>query len=242
MTTPRSKLRLVLLQIRNHESSLRQEQACFIERCNITAGQLRCINLVESPTIEYSNVKDADAVLIGGAGDFSVTENHPFTAPLAEVSGRLIEDDHPVFAACWGHQFLAAHFGGQVVRDLDRSEIGTFDVTLTSKGSEDPLLAPLPDPFPVQLGHQDCVDRLGEEWEELAFSDRCRNQVIRLKGKPVYGTQFHSEMNEARLRERIDIYYENYMSDPVEYEEMCRSLRPSIDADQLIDRFLTLYT
>ena len=33
MATPRTRLRLVLLQIRNHRISLAQEQSCFIERC-----------------------------------------------------------------------------------------------------------------------------------------------------------------------------------------------------------------
>ena len=35
---------------------------------------------------------------------------------------------------------------------------------------------------------------------ELARSELCPYQAIRLRDKPVYGTQFHSEMNEERLR------------------------------------------
>ncbi|MCP4895728.1 MAG: type 1 glutamine amidotransferase [bacterium] len=242
MTTPRDKLRLVLLQVRNHQSSLMQERECFIERAGISAHQLRCINIVQEPQVRFSEIEDAHAVLIGGAGDYSVTETHPFTEPLSDLAHRLVDADRPLFAACWGHQFLAAHFGGEVVRDVDRAEIGTYDVSLTELGSTDPLLEPLPTAFPAQLGHQDRVERLGSDWDELAFSDLCANQMIRLRDKPVYGTQFHSEMDEARLRERIKVYLQNYMPDPDEYNAMCSRLRPSLDADQLINRFLELYT
>jgi GMP synthase (glutamine-hydrolysing) len=242
MTTPRDKLRLALLQIRNHESSQRQERQCYIERCGVSPDQLNCLNLVKNPRVAISDVQDAHAIFIGGAGDFSVTQTHPFTQPLADLADELIQQDRPIFAACWGHQFLAAHFGGEVIRDLDSAEIGTFNITLTPSGAADPLLADLPSEFPVQLGHQDRVSRLGEDWQELAFSDKCKNQIIRLRNKPVYGTQFHSEMDEARLRDRVGIYVENYLPQPDDFQAMCNTLRPSPEADQLIGRFLELYT
>ena len=85
MATPRTRLRLVLLQVRNELVSLRQEQSCFIERCRVARRQFRFINLPEAPDLKWSDVQDAHAVLIGGAGAFSVTREHPFTAPLREV-------------------------------------------------------------------------------------------------------------------------------------------------------------
>jgi GMP synthase (glutamine-hydrolysing) len=241
MVTPRTQLRLVLLQVRNELVSLKQEQSCFIERCRVARHQFRFINLPESPQLQWSDVEDAHAVLIGGAGAFSVTREHPFTAPLREVVQRLIEDGRPVFGACWGHQFLADLGGGTVIEDKERSEVGTFPIRLTEAGIADPLLADFPEQFHVQLGHNDRVSDLGPGWLELAQSELCPNQIIRLEDRPVYGTQFHSEMDEERLRERILIFLRDYVADEEEHLKILWSLRPSIEADRLLELFLERY-
>jgi len=241
MATPRTRLRLVLLQVRNDRVPLRQEQSCFIERCGVSRSQIDFINLVERPEIRWRDVETAHAVIIGGAGAYSVTEDHPFSDPLKEVVFELIERDRPVFGSCWGHQFLASVTGGTVIADEEGTEIGSIPIQLTSSGRSDPLFDGLPDRFYVQLGHKDWVSELGPGWVNLAVSDLCRNQAIRLIGKPVYGTQFHSEMNENRLRERLEVYVDSYVPDQEQYEEIIRRLRPSLEADGLMRRFLELY-
>jgi len=180
-------------------------------------------------------------VLIGGAGAFSVTADHHFSEPLREVVLRLIEADRPVFGACWGHQFLASATGGEVIEDKASTEVGTFEVEMTTTGAADPLFAETPRRFWVQLGHNDRVASLSPGWDELTYSDRCRYQTIRLADKPVYGTQFHSEMNEERLRQRLEVYLDDYVEDEEEYHRILWRLRPSIDADRLLARFLELY-
>ena len=241
MPTPRTRLRLALLQIRSQEIPLRQEQSCFIERCRVARRQFRFLNLTEEPEIRWRDVEDAHAVLIGGAGAYSVTHNHPFTEPLREVILRLIDEDRPVFGSCWGHQFLAEMLGGTVIEDKERSEVGTFPITLTDAGAADPVFSNYPRTFHVQLGHNDRVSTLGQDWAELARSELCPYQAIRLRGKPVYATQFHSEMNEERLRERLLVYLDDYVADEQEHREILRRLRPSLEADQLVQTFLELY-
>jgi GMP synthase (glutamine-hydrolysing) len=241
MATPRTRLRLALLQVREDHVPLRQEQSCFIERCRVARHQIRFHNLVDNPVIGWQQVADAHAVIIGGAGAYSVTEDHDFTAPLRDLALELIERDRPVFGSCWGHQFLAAITGGSVIEDEDRSEIGSIPVRLTAAGRADPLFEGFPDRFFVQLGHKDRVSDLGPGWVDLAVSDLCPNQAIRLSDKPVYGTQFHSEMNEERLRERLDVYVDSYVPDRDKFQRIIRNLRPSIEADGIMRRFLELY-
>jgi GMP synthase (glutamine-hydrolysing) len=241
MATPRTKLRLVLLQVRNELVSLKQEQSCFIDRCRVARRQFDFINLADNPNIRWEDVENAHAVLIGGAGAFSVTREHPFTAPLREVIQRLVDDGRPVFGACWGHQLLADLGGGTVIEDKERSEVGTFEIQLTPAGIADSLLAEFPGRFHVQLGHNDRVSELGPGWVDLAQSEVCPNQLIRLDGKPVYGTQFHSEMDEGRLRERILVFLKDYVADEAAYQKILQSLRPSIEADRLLELFLERY-
>jgi GMP synthase (glutamine-hydrolysing) len=57
----------------------------------------------------------------------------------------------------------------------------------------------------------------------------------------VYGTQFHSELDEHRLRERLQIYGRHYVADDTEHQRILDGLRPSPAADRLLRRFLELY-
>lgn len=241
MGTPRTRLRLALIQIRKDNVPLLQEQSCFIERCQVARRQIKFLNVADNPVIGWRDVENAHAVIIGGAGAFSVTEHHPFTEPLRDTVHELIERDRPIFGSCWGHQFLAAIGGGSVIEDPDRTEIGSIPIRLTEAGRADPVFDGIPDRFYVQLGHKDRVSHLGPGWDDLAQSDLCSNQAIRLRGKPVYGTQFHSEMNEDRLRERLEVYVDDYVPDRDEFLEIIRRLRPSIEADGIMRRFLELY-
>jgi GMP synthase (glutamine-hydrolysing) len=154
---------------------------------------------------------------------------------------ELIARDRPIFGVCWGHQFLVKATGGTVVEDPDQSEVGTFSITLTPEGVKDPLFAETPSPFWAHLGHNDSATSLGPGWRELAFSERSRRQAIRLADKPVYGTQFHCELDEERLRQRLLVYLDAYVKDEAQHQEILRSLRPSLDADRLLARFLDLY-
>lgn len=234
------KRRLLLLQVRDQRAAERQEKACFLDRLGVESSELATINLVSEPQIEWSDVAEADAVFIGGAGAHSVTGRHEFTEPLAAVVRQLAEERRPLFGSCLGHQFLAEALGGSVITDPDSEEVGTFDVDLTAAGREDPLFGELPSRFAVQLGHKDRVDRMPEGAICLASSNRCGIQALRIADKPIYGTQFHSEMTVEHIRERLQMYGDSYLGEDPETVEA--SLRASVDADRLLRRFVELFT
>ncbi len=241
MSIPRSQLRLVMLQVRSKIEPLLHEQRCFIEKCGVQRKRTTFINLVDNPDIRWRHVENAHGVIIGGAGGFSVTDHHPFTDPLREIIWRLIDEGRPLFGSCWGHQFLAASLGGRVVIDFDRSEVGSHTVELTSSGTRDPLFEGLSPRFTGQFGHNDRVVDLGPDLEELAYSKLCPNQVIRVRDKPVYGTQFHSELDAESLRTRLMDYAKAYAPDPGVLARILDSLKPSAEAALLLPRFLDLY-
>lgn len=231
---------MLLIQVRGHRAAEQQEYLCFLERCRLRPEQLATHNLVHEPAIRWRQVAEYDAVLIGGAGAHSATHEHPFTAPLAEVVLRLIDGDRPLFGSCWGHQFLAWVAGGTVIVDHENEEVGTHTVELTPEGERDPLFGRFPKRFPVQLGHHDRIGVLPPGFQVLARSARCPHQAIRLEGKPVYGSQFHSELTQSHIRERLLMYREEYLppdADPALLDEI---LGPSEQADRLLDRFLSL--
>lgn len=234
-----SRLRLLLLQIRDEPEVERQEQECFVHFSGLAPEQFTFRNLVDRPDLSPRDVQGFDAVVIGGAGAHSVTEEYPFTAPLAEAVAAMVGARQPLFGSCWGHQFIAKALGGTVVTDLARKELGTFEIELTAAGATDPWLAGLPCRFGVQLGHHDRVVTLPPGGVELAASALCPNQAFRLTGAPVYGAQFHVELDRERMLDRASVYREEYLSDHGAMESLEQALRPSPESATLLERFVS---
>ena len=237
----RAAPRVLLLQVRDEPRAEEQERLCFLEAAGLPPERMDCHNLVEEPRLDWRRVRRFDAVMVGGAGAHTVTVSYPFSRPLREVLLRLVEDRRPLFASCYGHHALVEAMGGSVVTDPSTGEVGTFDVQLTPDGRRDPLFAGLPSRFAVQLGHHDRVERLPEGLVELAASDRCPYQALRAVGRPVYSTQFHSEMTVEHMTARLLWYRDGYLAERTTPEELSRLLSPSDEAAALIRRFFTLY-
>ena len=231
--------RLLLLQIRDQPEAERQEQACFIDACGIEVGQLATINVVATPRLTWEQVGAADALLVGGAGEHSATNEYDFTGPMGEVVARWLDERRPFFGSCFGHHFVARLLGGDVVTDPAREEVGSFDVELTSEGRDDPVFGGQPDRFTVQLGHHDRVAELPPGTEPMAHSERCPNQAIRL-GDLAYTTQFHPELTHDDIRSRLMMYREGYLGANQDRAAIDRLLRPSPQQARLLRRFVGL--
>lgn len=242
MGKARENLQVVLLQVRTHRGAEEQELLCFLERCRLRPSQLTAINLVDRPELTWEQVERADAVMIGGAGSHSAMEEHPFTARLADVVHRLIDEERPLFGSCWGHQFLAVALGGSVIADATNAEVGSLPIELTDAGRADPLFGDLPQRLSVQLGHHDRIGVLPPGFEVLARSERCPVQAVRLDDKPVYGSQFHGEMTAEHMRARLYMYKDEYLEPGEDPAAIERLLLPTPEVDGLLDRFLTLFT
>jgi GMP synthase (glutamine-hydrolysing) len=232
------RLRVLLLQVRDHVAAERHEQQCFLDRLGIERERLECVNVVAAPVPSSGAAARADLVILGGAGAHSAYVDYPFTEPLIGLIQELVARDRPFFGACFGHQFLGRALGGNVVHDPANEEIGTFDLDVTAAGERDPLFEGLPQRFPVHLGHHDRVDRVPEGVLTLASTGKCPQQVIRVAGKPVYGAQFHCEMTQQHMRERVIMYAGDYLPGDDPAGELGRRLRPTPVADQLLGRFV----
>ncbi len=235
-------IRVVLFQIRSLPLAKRHEIWCIRQCTGLTTEQLFPWNVVERPELPWERLRHADAIVIGGSGDHSVTEDYPFMPWLEDMVRTAVEHRKPLFGICWGHHMLARALGGRVITDPESEEVGTFHVELTADGREDPLFAGLPGRFPANLVHHDCVALPPPGFRELAYSDTCRFQAVRLDGLPVYGTQFHGEMTLSQLRKRLLMYQGEYLETEDQAEEVVDSLRRTEEAYGLLKRFLELYT
>ena len=121
--------------------------------------------------------------------------------------------------------------------------MGTHHVELTEAGKSDPLFEPFPPRFLAQMGHQDRVAELPPDAIELATNDVAPFQAFRLADAPIYGTQFHSELDDKAERGRLITYRDHYPEMQVEsfFQETLNALRPTPDVDDLLYQFLQLY-
>lgn len=235
-------VRVRLVQIRDHPTVLAEERASFAARCGLDVGQIETTNVLTEP-VTGALLDGADALFIGGAGAHSAVETHPWTASLVALCRLAADRGVPTFGACWGHQFLARAFGGAVVHDATRAEMGTHAIELTAAGRADPLFEGVPDRFEAQMGHHDRVSVLPPGAVELACNGVAPYQAFRLAGAPVYGAQFHPELDVGAERGRLLAYRAHYPEsrDDAVFQATLDGLRPTPHADGLLRRFLDLY-
>jgi GMP synthase (glutamine-hydrolysing) len=206
MAAMSQSVRFLLLQARDADDPMRaQEVRCFARALKCRPAQIATYDLLSGvPT--RAQLDQADIVLLGGSGDYSVAEGGPWLPRALAAMQELYDWSKPTFASCWGFQALAKALGGEVVTDLSRAELGTHTVHLTPAGERDPLFAPLGKTFRAHMGHQDIVEQLPPNAVRLGSTAAVENQAFTFPGKPIYCTQFHPELNRAAVCQRVQAY------------------------------------
>ena len=242
MAKAHKDIKVALLQARTSKSILAQEQDCFIERCEIQPEQLLSLNLPDQP-VPADLLSHCDVVMIGGAGEFSATETYFWTPGILDLIVAAAEKGFPLFGSCWGHQMIARALGGNVIYDRERTEMGCHWVELNKPGQQDVLFRRFPTRFKANMGHHDRVATLPAGATELAFNASQPNQAFRLNGHPIYGTQFHSELDAQREKERLYAYRNHYTEVETEedFQEIVQGLAETTEVDGLLLHFLRTF-
>lgn len=235
-------VRVVLVQARSTVDIEGQEQLCFLERCRIDRYQLTPRSVLRDP-LDADLLDEFDAVMIGGAGEYSAVGDYEWMPGLLEFVRVCYDRRVPTFGSCWGHQLIARALGGRVVHDSELAEMGCHHVTLTASGRADRIFQDFPDRFLANMGHHDRVVELPPDAVELAFSDTQRYQAFRIADRPMYGTQFHSELDAARERERLYRYREHYpeIATDSTFQDVLDNLAETTEADRLLHDFLMTF-
>ena len=99
----------------------------------------------------------------------------------------------PILGICAGHQFMGTHLGGKA----GPSKVPEFGKTLVMIDDEDDLFKGLPDTLVAWESHNDEVTELPPGFVNLAHSDSCQCQAMKHTEKPLYGLQFHPEVEHT---------------------------------------------
>jgi GMP synthase (glutamine-hydrolysing) len=138
---------------------------------------------------------DADGIVLSG-GALSLEGSD---APLGRVDEWIDTVSVPVLAICVGHQFLGRHFGGHVERG--GPEFGSVDLFVDRP--EHPMFADLPSRFRVWASHSDQVAVPPPGWPVLAHSASCRVEAMAHPDRPIWGVQFHPEVEHTERGREI---------------------------------------
>lgn len=214
------------------------EVTCFADKLGCAEENILVHDLISGGS--HRQLLDrVDAVLVGGSGDYSVAEGGDWLPEAMDQFRELYELGKPTFASCWGFQAFAKALGGEVVTDLKRAEVGTHTFELTEAGKADPVFGPLGSPFLAQAGHQDIVDRLPDHAVLLSSSSLVENEAFGFPGKPIYGTQFHPELELKDLIRRVETYPEYiWKITGLRLEEFIGNCSEAPESTKLLGRFV----
>ncbi len=219
-----------------------EERRSFAAKAKLELDSFVPHDLLEGPP-SLRQVRSFDALMVGGSGDYYVSkENLPSFPALLDLLREVVEAGHPTFASCFGFQLLVKALDGEIVHDPEHIEVGTYELTLTDEGVEDPLFGSLPPTFRAQIGRKDRAGRLPPEAINLASSMRCPLHALRIPDKPVWATQFHPELDREENRARFLNYLEGYggIMTPEERRQTLERFDESPETQELIPRFLKL--
>jgi len=148
-------------------------------------------------TTPLSDLADATGIVLsGGAPRVGLNDTLGNCAEYIERAGV------PILGICAGHQFIARHFGGGVAPGVT-PEFGKMEITLTPEGPSSPLLQGVPERSIVWESHNDEVAQMPDGFRLLASSPSCRVQAMEHATRPIYGLQFHPEVEHTQFGRRM---------------------------------------
>jgi GMP synthase (glutamine-hydrolysing) len=148
--------------------------------------------------LEYKNALNFDfdefdgAILTGSPqGDDIVKHHLPYFLWVKNFA-------KPIFGICAGHHVIGVMYGAKLLRSKE-PESGDFKVEIVN---QDPLLNNLPKSFTVRQMHNDSIT-LPHDFQLLASSKSCKNQLMKHQNKIIYTSQFHPEFYNRKLLENF---------------------------------------
>lgn len=124
-------------------------------------------------------------VILSGS-PFSVRDKNSPYPDLSQIKGRV-----PMLAICYGAQFLAQNFGGEVqpsqIREYGRANLGYINasnqlLTGITKGSQ------------VWMSHGDTILKKPDNFEVIASTADVEIAGFQVRGESTWGIQFHPEV------------------------------------------------
>lgn len=127
---------------------------------------------------------DIKGVILSGS-PHSVREENPPKPDLSQIKGKL-----PLLGVCYGAQYLAHFYGGEVGKSSSR-EYGRANLSFVSKNE---LFKAISDNSQVWMSHADTILKTPDNYEIIASTKDVKVAGFKIQGEKTYAIQFHPEV------------------------------------------------
>lgn len=128
--------------------------------------------------------EDVRGVILSGS-PYSVRDAEAPKVNLEGIKGKL-----PLLGICYGAQYLAYHYGGDVKPSLARE----YGRAMLNTVAESPLLKGVSQRSQVWMSHGDTIARLPQGARVIASTDDVENAAYQIEGEQTFAVQFHPEV------------------------------------------------
>lgn len=182
------------------------------------------------------NLSTLAGMIITGSHSM-VSDAEPWSEALKPWLLQALENDIPMLGVCYGHQLMAAAFGGTSDFHPAGRESGTHQVTLTQAGQQDPLFGQLPKRFPTHLTHAQSVLQRPPNATILANNGHDAHQALRY-GPRQWSVQFHPEFTQPVMQAYIERQRSALKDQGDNPDSLLSTITATESASSLLRRFL----
>jgi GMP synthase (glutamine-hydrolysing) len=137
----------------------------------------------------YNHYPEFDSTVKGVILSGSPYSVRDANCPKIDLS--LIRGHYPLLGVCYGAQYLAHFFGGQVAAS-DSREYGRANLKVIDK--ENILLLGISENSQAWMSHGDTIISLPDNYKIIASTDDVENAAFKIAGEDTYAIQFHPEV------------------------------------------------
>jgi GMP synthase (glutamine-hydrolysing) len=128
-------------------------------------------------------------VILSGSPS-SVRDSNAPLRDISDIKGRI-----PLLGICYGAQYLAHGFGGEVAPSKNR-EYGRANLEITDGSSK--LLRNITNGSQVWMSHADTIVKVPQSYRTLGSTSDVQIGAFVIEGEETYGIQFHPEVYHTK--------------------------------------------
>ncbi len=129
--------------------------------------------------------KSVKGVILSGS-PFSVRDENAPIPDISEIKGKL-----PLLGVCYGAQYLAHFFGGEVKASNSR-EYGRANLTYIDHSNH--LFKEISDNTQVWMSHGDTIQHIPDQYNIISSTHNVHIAAFQIENEKTFGIQFHPEV------------------------------------------------
>lgn len=145
--------------------------------------------------VNSEELDDLDGLVLSGGAPSIRSE----LDKLGNIGEYMDNHSYPILGICLGAMFIALHYKGEV-GPAEHPEFGKTEVIFKDHGG---IFKDIPDRIIAWENHNDEIKSLSSDFVIAASSKTCKIQAFYHKSKPVYGVQFHPEVENTEFGKEI---------------------------------------